>query len=99
VEAAQFAPPVFDVISNVDAQPYRDVATIKKNLVRSVVDEVRWHDASERLLAYELDLVVEFGASAVLSALMRRMRSAPPIMVVSDYAGVKELSAAIGAGV
>ena len=38
--------PQFDVISNVDGRPYRDVATIKANLIRSVVDEVRWHDAA-----------------------------------------------------
>ena len=42
VEAATFTLPRFDVISNVDGEPYRDVETIKGNLIRSVVDEVRW---------------------------------------------------------
>ena len=73
VEAAHFAMPAFDVISNVDGRPYRDVETIKANLIRSVVDEVRWHDTAERLLAYQPEIVVEFGASGVLSALMKRM--------------------------
>lgn len=95
VNAAHFALPRFDVISNVDGLPYRDVTTIKANLVRSVVDEVRWHDTAERLLSYELDLVVEFGASGVLGALMRRMPNAPPSMVVSDYAGVENVRAAM----
>ena len=40
---------------------------------------------------FALDLVVEFGASRVLSALMKRMKSAPPASVVSDYAGVERL--------
>jgi hypothetical protein len=35
--------------------------------------------------------VVEFGASGVLSALMKRLPSAPPAIVVSDYAGVEQL--------
>lgn len=95
VEAAHFAMPRFDVISNVDGCPYRDVATVKTNLVRSVVDEVRWHDTAERLLSYKLDLVVEFGASGVLGALMRRIHSAPSALVVSDYAGVENLRAAM----
>ena len=47
--------------------------TIEANLVRSVVDEVRWHATAERLLTYRLDAVVEFGASGVLGALMKRM--------------------------
>ena len=91
VESSKFALPGFDVISNVDGRPYRDVATIEANLIRSVVDEVRWHDAAERLLTYEPELVVEFGASGVLSPLMKRMAGAPPTMVVSDGAGVQRL--------
>jgi [acyl-carrier-protein] S-malonyltransferase len=95
VEAAHFSLPVLDVISNVDGRPYRDVATIKANLVRSVVDEVRWHLAAERLLSYRLDMVVEFGASGVLGALMKRMAGAPPARVVSDFAAADDLRRAI----
>ncbi|MBV8371795.1 MAG: hypothetical protein JOY69_00920, partial [Candidatus Eremiobacteraeota bacterium] len=86
-----FELPDFDVISNVDAQPYRDVQGIRRNLVRSIVHEVRWHDAAERMLSYDLDIVVEFGASGVLGPLMRRMPNAPQVIVVSDYAGVARL--------
>jgi [acyl-carrier-protein] S-malonyltransferase len=89
VEASRFALPEIDVISNVDGRPYRDVETIKRNLIRSVVDEVRWHDTAECILTYRPQIVVEFGASGVLSALMKRMGGAPPAIVVSDYAGVE----------
>ncbi len=91
VESAHFSVPEFDVISNVDAQPYRDVAGIRHNLIRSIVHEVRWHDAAERILSYELDAVVEFGAGGVLGPLMKRMPNAPQVLVVSDYAGVQHL--------
>ena len=91
VQRAQFSMPSFDVISNVDAQPYRDVDGIRQNLVHSIVHEVRWHDAAERLLSYELDVVVEFGASGVLVPLMKRMPNAPQVFVVSDYAGIEKL--------
>jgi len=95
VEAGHFELPAFDVISNVDGRPYRDVATIKANLVRSVVDEVRWHDTAERLLTYRPALIVEFGAGGVLSSLFKRMPSAAPAMVVSDMAGVVKLRGAL----
>jgi [acyl-carrier-protein] S-malonyltransferase len=97
VEKSAFALPAFDVISNVDGRPYRDVETIKANLIRSVVDEVRWHDTAERILTYRPQMVVEFGASGVLSALIKRLPAAPPAMVVSDYAGVERLQTGIEA--
>jgi [acyl-carrier-protein] S-malonyltransferase len=96
VESSDFVLPAFDVISNVDGRPYRDIATIKANLIRSVVDEVRWHDTAESLSSYRLDSVVEFGASGVLSALMKRMPGGPPqSIVVSDFAGVERLRSAL----
>lgn len=98
VEKARFDVPGFDVISNVDARPYRDVATIKESLVQSIAHEVRWHDTAERLLSYDLDCVVEFGASGVLGPLMRRLPAAPRVLVVSDYAGVQQLREVLRAG-
>jgi [acyl-carrier-protein] S-malonyltransferase len=95
VEAATFSVPQFDVISNVDGQPYRDVATIKTNLVLSVTNEVRWHEAAERMAQYGLDLIVECGASAVLGPLMRRLSGAAAVAVVSEYSGVQKLHAQV----
>ncbi len=91
VAAMPVSLPRLDVISNVDGRAYRDVETIKANLVRSVTDEVRWHETAQTLLAYELDLVVEFGASPVLTAMMRRLPNAPRTLAVSDMHGVAEL--------
>lgn len=96
VNAAPLAMPQFDVVSNVDAQPYRDTGTIKRNLVRSITDEVRWHETALRLLSYGLDLVVEFGASPVLGPLMKRLPDAPQVVNVSDFAGVEKLRGALG---
>jgi [acyl-carrier-protein] S-malonyltransferase len=97
VEAAPFTLPRFDVVSNVDAQPYRDVATIKKNLVLSVTHEVRWHETAERLVSYGLDLIIECGASPVLGPLIKRLPGAPEVVVVSDFAGAQKLRNAVTA--
>ena len=96
MSSSQFAVPSVDVVANVDGRPYRDVATIERNIARSPVDEVRWHDTAERLMSYEPEIVVEFGASNVLGALMRRMnadRGGPKLMTVSDWAGVEKFRA------
>ncbi len=99
VERATITVPKFPVISNVDAQPYRDVATIRTNLVRSVTEEVRWHAASERLLAENLDLIVEFGGSAVLTPLLRRLPSVPATIHVGDDKAVAALRERLTEGV
>jgi [acyl-carrier-protein] S-malonyltransferase len=92
VAQADFQMPQFDVVSNVDAQPYTDAATIRDHLVKSIVSQVRWHETAAKLLAYGLDMVVEFGASGVLGPLMKRMPGAPEVVTVSDFAGVEKLS-------
>jgi [acyl-carrier-protein] S-malonyltransferase len=95
VERAEIAMPRFTVISNVDAKPYADVATIKANLIRSVTDEVLWHATAERLVAENLDLVVEFGGTAVLAPMFKRLAGAPPALHVGDERGIEKLSETI----
>lgn len=93
VERARIAMPAFPVVSNVDALTYADVAHIKANLIRSVTEEVRWHDTALAMVAKELDLIVEFGASPVLAPMMKRVPGAPKAVHVGDVAGVERLRA------
>lgn len=85
--------PRFTVISNVDAQPYTSVEQIKANLIRSVTDEVRWHDTALAMIAVGIELIVEFGASPVLAPMMKRVEGAPKAIHVGDAAGVEKLRA------
>ena len=87
VERAVIEQPRFTVVSNVDAQPYRDVAHIRRNLVESLTAEVLWHDTALRLLAENLDALVEFGASPVLLPLARRLPNPPRLLQAGDVAG------------
>ena len=85
--------PRFTVISNVDAQPYTSIEQIKANLIRSVTDEVRWHDAAIAMIAAGIELIVEFGASPVLAPMMKRVEGAPKAIHVGDAAGVEKVRA------
>jgi [acyl-carrier-protein] S-malonyltransferase len=95
VERARIALPRFTVVSNVDAEPYRDVATIRRNLVLSVTHEVLWHATAERLVAEGLDLLVEFGGSAVLAPLAKRLGNAPRALHVGDETGLEKLASIV----
>jgi len=85
--------PRFTVISNVDAEPYTSVEQIKANLIRSVTEEVRWHDTALAMIRIGIDSFVEFGAGPVLAPMMKRIDGAPPAMHVGDAAGVEKLRA------
>jgi [acyl-carrier-protein] S-malonyltransferase len=93
VRDAAIVPPRWPVISNVDARPYTDVATIRDHLIRSVTDEVRWHETAVALVGMGLDLIVEFGASPVLAPMLKRVEGAPRALSVSDPGGVQKLQA------
>jgi [acyl-carrier-protein] S-malonyltransferase len=95
VERAKIEPPAIAVISNVDAQPYESVDHIRRNLIRSVTDEVLWHDTALRLIAEGLDVVVEFGAQAVLTPMMRRLPGVPKLLHAGDPAGLAKLRDAV----
>lgn len=99
VEHAHISMPKFTVISNVDAQPYRDVTHIKENLIKSVAAEVLWHATALKLLAVDggVDLVVEFGASPVLAPMFKRLEGVPEVVSVSDGAGLMRLQSRLGA--
>ena len=99
VERARVSMPRFPVISNVDAQAYRNVAHIKENLIKSLTEEVLWHATAMKLLAVEggVDLIVEFGASPVLGPMLKRLEGVPETASVSDSAGVTRLQARLGA--
>jgi [acyl-carrier-protein] S-malonyltransferase len=97
VRQGNFHVPQVDVVSNVDAQVYRDTEQIKRNLVRSITDEVRWHDCATQLLTYDLDLTVEFGATPVLGPMFKRLPGAAQVLNVTDYASVEKLRGALDA--
>ncbi|HVA38209.1 MAG TPA: ACP S-malonyltransferase [Candidatus Dormibacteraeota bacterium] len=96
VAAAHIGVPTFTVIGNLYAKPLVDPEEIKARLVDSLTHQVRWHDTALRLLEERLDIVVEFGASPVLSPLFKRMPGAPPVVHVGDLAAVERLRNTLG---
>ncbi len=93
VEAARLELPRFEVIGNVEAEPYREVAQIKRCLIASLRARVRWHETALGITAFRPDFIVECGALAVLSPMMRRLEQVAPdrVVQVADSAGLDKL--------
>ncbi len=95
VAETTFSAPRFAVVSNVDAVPFDGARRIGEHLVRSITDEVLWHATSLRLLEERLDLVVEFGGTAILSSMLKRLPGAPEIAFAGNDAGIEKLAHAL----
>jgi [acyl-carrier-protein] S-malonyltransferase len=94
VEAATIHTPAFDVISNVEVQPYAGTEQIRRCLISSICSRVRWHETAEAVAARKPDIIVECGATAVLSPMMRRLPNvvAERCMHIADGDGVEKLA-------
>lgn len=73
LETVRFHPPKIAVINNVDVAVQTDSAEIKAALVRQVTGSVRWVEVIEKMVAEQVDQVVECGPGKVLVGLSRRI--------------------------
>lgn len=101
VEAATMRVPAFEVIGNVEVEPYTSVKQMRRCLIASLVSRVRWHETAQALAARRPDLIIECGASAVLAPMMRRLPSvaADRCLHIADSEGIEKLAAVAKAAV
>lgn len=71
--ATEIRQPKIPVISNVDAQPHADPATIKKILARQVTSPVQWETTVKTLLTKGLKKSYELGPGKVIAGIFKRM--------------------------
>jgi [acyl-carrier-protein] S-malonyltransferase len=93
IEKAPFTLPAFDVIGNVEVEPYRRVEDIRRCLIASLCARVRWHETAVAIAARKPDFLVECGATPVLAPMLKRIDgvSADRVFHVADRAGVERL--------
>eukprot|EP00897_Mesotaenium_endlicherianum_P000508 jgi/Mesen1/10458/ME000082S09962 len=82
--ATNISTPRIPVISNVDAKPHSDSATIKKILAQQVTSPVLWEVSLKALLDKGLKSSYELGPGKVIQGIMKRIdKAAPPVNNVS----------------
>ena len=73
IAEAQFMTPSCPVYQNVDAQPYTDAETIKKNLIAQLTAPVRWTQIAENMIADGVTEFTEVGPGNVLQGLVSKV--------------------------
>ena len=73
IEAAPFKAPVCPVYQNVDAQPYTDAESIKKNLIAQLTAPVRWTQIVEKMVEDGVTEFTEVGPGTVLQGLVTKV--------------------------
>ncbi len=74
IEATTFNTPTCAIYQNVDAQPYTDAATIKKNLITQLTAPVLWTQTVQNMLANGITNFVEVGGTGkVLQGMIKKI--------------------------
>lgn len=73
IAEANFMTPVCPVYQNVDAQPYTDAESIKKNLIAQLTAPVRWTQIVEKMVEDGVTEFTEVGPGTVLQGLVTKV--------------------------
>lgn len=99
VSRTRFKLPCIPVISNYDASPHEDTAELRENLVRQLINPVRWMQSVETMVSMGVELFVEVGPGNVLSGLIRRCVPGTRVFSVGTSAEIGELANFLGQGI
>ncbi len=73
IEKTEFNEPVCSIYQNIDAKPYKDVASIKHNLIAQLTGAVRWTQTVEKMLHDGAISFTEVGPGNVLQGLVKKV--------------------------
>jgi [acyl-carrier-protein] S-malonyltransferase len=85
-----FQDPAVEVLSNVDAEPYRTADEIAPRLLRQLTHPVRWQQCMQRLLDAGCETYYEIGPGKVLAGLMRRIDRKTRVTVLNDLPSLQK---------
>ena len=79
IRATTLKAPLCPVYQNVDAKPYTDPESIKKNLIAQLTAPVRWTQTVQNMVADGLTSCIELGPGNVLQGLVKKI--APEVVI------------------
>ena len=71
--ATEFKEPICPIYQNIDAKPYKDVASIKHNLIAQLTGSVKWTQTMQKMLADGASEFIEVGPGNVLQGLVKKV--------------------------
>jgi len=72
LEGVELKKPRIPVISNVDAKPHSDPATMKKLLATQVTSPVLWENTMDLILSKDFEKAYELGPGKVTAGILKR---------------------------
>ncbi len=91
LKEAEFFQPNCPVLSNVNAQPYDSVQTIRLQLEVQLYRPVRWVDIIHAIATEGSHHIIECGPGQVLSGLIRRIDRTLTVLSVNDSASLEKI--------
>ena len=82
--ATEIKEPICPIYQNIDAKPYKDVASIKHNLIAQLTGSVKWTQTMQKMLADGASEFIEVGPGNVLQGLVKKVDRA----MLTSSAGV-----------
>jgi [acyl-carrier-protein] S-malonyltransferase len=73
IENTEIKEPICSIYQNIDAKPYKDVPSIKHNLIAQLTGAVRWTQTIEKMLHDGATSFVEVGPGNVLQGLVKKV--------------------------
>lgn len=73
IEATEIKEPICPIYQNIDAKPYKDVESIKHNLIAQLTGAVRWTQTVEHMLEDGATSFTEVGPGNVLQGLVKKV--------------------------
>lgn len=73
LEAITLSPPIFPVINNIDATPYKDIASIRNGLIKQLYSPVQWVRSIQYFIQNGIQTIIECGPGKILTGLNKRI--------------------------
>jgi [acyl-carrier-protein] S-malonyltransferase len=86
------AAPSVPVVTNVEATPSRDAATLKRLLVEQVTAPVRWEESIRAVAGLGVTRALELGSGAVLRGLVKRIAETIDVTTIGEPHEVEAFS-------
>ncbi|WP_160670949.1 ACP S-malonyltransferase [Clostridium sp. C8-1-8] len=87
----KYEEPKYPVITNVTAMPYENSSEVVGNLIRQIVEPVRWQETIEYLDEQAIQIAIELGPKKVLTKLMKKNSNKIVAYSYDDNEEVKKL--------
>ncbi|MBK0381491.1 ACP S-malonyltransferase [Pedobacter sp. SD-b] len=73
IVATEIKEPICPIYQNINAKPYKDVKSIKQNLISQLTGSVKWTQTMEKMLHDGASEFVEVGPGSVLQGLVKKI--------------------------